>query len=73
MTITQSEHVPGKLDDRHLHAQAYAKERQLHLTRRANGLDHAFDAAHTESTGDEESMVHREQLTGARRRGERIA
>src|SRR5256885_4800276 len=54
--------VARELDDRGLRAEADPEKRQLVLTRPPNRLEHAFDSAHAEAAGHQQSVVAGEQL-----------
>src|ERR1700722_5610528 len=73
VAVGEREHVAGELHDGDLHTEADAEERQPHLARRPDGLDHSVDAAHTKPAGHEEPVVTGQQTSGGRRVGEPVA
>ena len=66
--------VARELDDRDLHAEADAEERQAVLAGLADRLDHALDAAHAEPAGNEQAVdTARAARAGRRLVGEAVA
>ena len=59
----QMQHVAGEFDHGALHAQADAEVGDLVLAGEADGLHLAFDAAHAEAAGDQNSVDSRQQPT----------
>src|SRR4030095_14375343 len=49
VAVVEPEHVARKLDDRRLHSQADAEERESCLARRPDRLDHALHASHAKA------------------------
>ena len=56
MRILQTCYVAGIFDDGKLHAEAEAEERDLMLTRIADGFDLSFDAAVAEAARYEDAI-----------------
>src|SRR4029078_10984839 len=73
MTVVEAANVARELDDRRLHAEADAEERQARLARAANRFDHPFHAAHAEAAGNEESVDVAQALFGVLVAGARTA
>ena len=51
-----ADHVAREVDDRELHAEADAEERDAALARDPRGVDLALDAAHAEAAGDQDAV-----------------
>src|SRR6185503_1769190 len=62
VAVLETADIARELDDRRLHAETDAEERQSRLACAADGLDHAFDTAHTEASRHEEPIVTGELL-----------
>src|SRR5690349_25119766 len=56
VAVVEPAPVARELDDRRLHAEADAEERQTGLARAPDRFDHALDAAHAEPAGDEQAV-----------------
>ena len=54
--VPVSEHVPRKLNDRHLHPQADAEEGNFLCSGVPRGLDHALGSALSESARDQDTV-----------------
>src|SRR4029453_9361560 len=72
MAVIETKYVARKLDDRRLHAEADAEERETCLACRADRFDHAFDSAHTETAGDKQTVICAEDLARPLARGEQV-
>ena len=64
VTVVKANHVARELDDRGLHSEADAEERQPGLARVADRLEHSFDSANSESARNENAVKVGEQLAG---------
>src|SRR6185312_8541463 len=73
VAVIESHDVACELDNRHLHAEADAEERQSSFARVPDRLDHSLHTAHAESTRHEQPVVLREYLACALARRERVA
>src|SRR6185312_3693891 len=73
VAVIESHDVACELDNCHLHAEADTEERQSGFARIPDRFDHAFHAAHAESTRHEQPVVLREYLACALARRERVA
>ena len=73
MRVIDADDIPCELDDGDLHAEADAEERHFHFPGSANGLDHAFDAAHPEPARYQQAVIPREQFVRAVSAGEQVA
>src|SRR5688500_18319633 len=72
VAVIELEDVARELDDRGLHSEADAEERQVRLTGRANRLDHAFHPTDAESAGHEKAVVRAQDFARAVGAGEQV-
>src|SRR5687768_947708 len=73
MTVFQAADVARELDDRRLHPETDAEERQRRGPGMTYGLHHAVDSTHAEAAGHQQPVERCKQLRGAGGRREVVA